>query len=116
MGEWMYSSIILILALDGGEGSASRLNRSTARKGAPDISFIEGWVGGPQSQSERCGKGKNPLHLSGIKPAVTLTTIKLKKKFDNRKYIAGWSADIFGTEITCTSTLPLNRCLAIRST
>jgi hypothetical protein len=46
LGEWRYSSThSLTSALDGGEWSASRPGRLTARETAPGTHLIGGWVG-----------------------------------------------------------------------
>jgi hypothetical protein len=46
LGEWRYRSThYLILALDGGELSASRPGRFTPRERAPGVHWIGGWVG-----------------------------------------------------------------------
>jgi hypothetical protein len=64
LGEWMYSSIhSLTSALDGGELSATRPGRFTAKERAPGTHWIGGWV---RSRSKRGGEEKNSQPPPGI--------------------------------------------------
>jgi hypothetical protein len=58
--------LFLTLALDKGEWSATRPCCFTPQGKSPGYP-LDRWLGGPQSQSGRCGDEKN-LALPGIKP------------------------------------------------
>jgi hypothetical protein len=58
----------LILALGGGEWSASCSSCFTPREAAPNIH----WLGGSQGQSGCCGVEKNLIPLPGIEPQPSI--------------------------------------------
>jgi hypothetical protein len=88
MGEWRYSSTHSLTSAPGGEWSASRPVRFTARERAPGTHWIGGWVGpravldavmrkvpSPRRESNPKTLIVQPVRKSKLKTIITLSTL-----------------------------------------